>query len=214
MKKFLLVLLLFPAIIFAQSKKKKRIAQENANKELILHLQSHIQYLADDKLEGRRTGTNGELLALQYITDQYRQIGLEPKGTDGFIQEFEINEGLQFDPATHLKVEGKALQLQQEYFPLAFSAAKTFKATPAIALSEKNEPWFTDLKDLLEENKTNPHFNIIEEIKKMANNVAAKGATALFLFNTASITDNVLFNKNDKSILLAVFPSVVNAIQL
>jgi aminopeptidase YwaD len=62
-----------------------------------------VQYLADDKLEGRRTGTKGEELAMQYIIDQYKQMGLEPKGTNGYIQEFEINEGKQIDAATGLK---------------------------------------------------------------------------------------------------------------
>ena len=33
----------------------------------------------------------------------------------------------------------------------------------------------------------------------MATAVSAKGATALFLFNTSAITDNVQFNKRDKS---------------
>ena len=67
MKKYLLVLLLVPSLVFAQSKKKKRLAEEKANAELVMRLSAHIQYLADDKLEGRRTGTLGEELAMQYI---------------------------------------------------------------------------------------------------------------------------------------------------
>ena len=35
-------------------------------------LKVHIQYLADDKLEGRRTGTKGEELAMQYIISQFK----------------------------------------------------------------------------------------------------------------------------------------------
>ena len=122
MKKYLLVLLLIPAFSYSQSKKKKKQAEEKANAELIAHITSHIQYLADDKLEGRRAGTPGEILAMQYIVDQYRQIGLEPKGSDGYMQEFEINEGRQVDDISFLKVDGKTLVLSKEYFPMAFSA--------------------------------------------------------------------------------------------
>src|SRR5690242_13009563 len=96
MKKIFLVVVLFPLLTFAQSKKQRK-AQEKADKITFANVQAHIQYLADDKLEGRRTGTKGEMLAMQYIADQFSKNGLQPKGTNGFIQEFTINEGKQFD---------------------------------------------------------------------------------------------------------------------
>ncbi len=204
MKKILLILVLIPTLSYSQSKKKKRVAEEKANAELVASLTKHIQFLADDKLEGRLTGSHGEELAMQYIVDQYKQIGLEPKGTKGYVQEFEINEGRQIDPATLLKVEGKTLRVMDEYIPLAFSAMKPVKGSPAIALSEAKQPWFKDLKEVLEENKTNPHFDVEEEIKKQANMVWSKGATALFVFNTSLVEDNIQFNKNDKSALTKI----------
>lgn len=200
MKKFLLVLVLVPAISHSQSKKKKRLAEEKANAELVANLTAHIQYLADDRLEGRRAGSRGEELAMQYIIARYKQMGLEPKGSNGYIQEFEINEGKQVDTLTVLKVDGKPLALDNEYFPLAFSASKKITGSPAMALSEAKQPWFRDLKEILEENKTNPHFDVEEEIKKTINQVAAKGATALFVYNSSAVTDNIRFNKNDKSV--------------
>ncbi len=199
MKKCLLVLLLVPALTYSQSKKKKRLAEEKATAELIANLTGHVQYLADDKLEGRRSGSKGEEMAMQYIISQYQQIGLEPQGAKGFVQEFEINEGRQIDAATLLEVEGKKLVVNTDFIPLAFSASQTVTGSPAMALSEAKQPWFKDLKELLEENKTNPHFDIEDALKKMVNAVAAKGATALFIYNSSSITDNIQFNKNDKA---------------
>jgi hypothetical protein len=52
--------------LFAEQKKEKQ-AEEKANAELVSNLKSHVQYLADDKLEGRLTGSKGEELAMQYI---------------------------------------------------------------------------------------------------------------------------------------------------
>jgi aminopeptidase YwaD len=199
MKKILPVLLLIPVLSYSQSKKKKRLAEEKANAELVANLRTHIQYLADDKLEGRLTGTKGEDLAMQYIIAQYKQIGLEPKGADGYIQEFEINEGRQIDAGTFLKVQDKTLRLNTDYIPLAFSAMKPVTGSPALALTEPRQPWFKDLKDVLEDNKSNPHFDVEEEIKKMIDKVYAKGATALFVYNTSGVVDNVQFNKNDKA---------------
>ena len=33
---------------------------------------------------------------VQYIESNFQKIGLEPKGTNGFIQEFEVDEGKKF----------------------------------------------------------------------------------------------------------------------
>lgn len=204
MKKLLLVVLLFTTIAHAQSKRKKRLAEEKANQELVANLKSHVQYLAHDQLEGRRTGTKGEQLALDYIVHQYREVGLQPKGKNGFVQTFEINEGKQITNATKLVINDHALEQNTEYFPLSYSAQKSLKGTPAMALNERGQPWFKDLKEMLEENKTNPHFDIDEAIKKEAAIVASKGATALFLYNSSSITDNVQFNKKDTAKTLAI----------
>jgi hypothetical protein len=41
---------------------------------------SHITYLADDKLKGRDTGSEGEWMAADYIIEQFKTIGLKPAG--------------------------------------------------------------------------------------------------------------------------------------
>lgn len=47
---------------------------------------SHVQYLADDKLQGRRTGTPGYETAAQYVESQFKAIGLKPAGNQGYRQ--------------------------------------------------------------------------------------------------------------------------------
>lgn len=204
MKKWIAILLFLPILAVGQSKRKLRIAAEKEQSLTLSNLQKHVQYLADDQLQGRRTGTTGEIMAMEYLIQQYKLLGIEPKGSNGFVQEFEINEGLQIEEATFLEVSGKKLLLNEEYFPVAFSAKKAIKGTPAIALSEAGQPWFRDLKELLEENKTNPHFDVEAVIKKIANEAAAKNATSLLIYNTSSIVDNVQFNKNDQSPSLSI----------
>ena len=58
------------------------LAQKSAssNKQLIQNLKTHIQFLASDLLEGRRTGTKGEMLAAHYIANKFSEYGLMPKG--------------------------------------------------------------------------------------------------------------------------------------
>src|ERR1039457_6816083 len=47
---------------------------------------SHVQYLADDKLEGRDTGSAGHRKAAAYVAGEFERAGLKPAGTDGYIQ--------------------------------------------------------------------------------------------------------------------------------
>ena len=58
------------------------------NKKRVSRLQGDIITLASDEMEGREPGTNGEIKARDYIISRMQEIGLTPKGTDGFIQAF------------------------------------------------------------------------------------------------------------------------------
>ncbi|MGH7580637.1 MAG: hypothetical protein ACREM9_10730, partial [Gemmatimonadales bacterium] len=46
-------------------------------------LKGHLEFLADDALEGRAPGTRGGRLAAKYIAAQFRRLGLEPAGDSG-----------------------------------------------------------------------------------------------------------------------------------
>ncbi len=204
MKNFLLIIVLVPVLTFAQTRKQKK-AQEKADKITLANLQAHIQYLSDDKLEGRRTGTAGELLAMQYISTQFQKDGLAPKGTNGYVQEFEINEGKQFaETDNSFSVNGEKLELKKNYYPLAYSANAEAEGSSSLALREKSNPWFFDVKDVLDENKTNPHFDINETITAEAKHAKEKGGTALIVFNSSAAVDNIQFNKNDSSVIAAI----------
>ena len=43
-------------------------------------IRSHIAYLADDRLKGRLPGTEGYQMAVDYVTDQFKKIGVQPAG--------------------------------------------------------------------------------------------------------------------------------------
>ena len=183
------------------------VAEKKANETLESNLKKHIQYLADDKLEGRRAGTAGEKLAMQYIINQYQQAGLEPKGDNGYLQAFTINEGKQIDATTELLVNNKSLTIQQDFFPLSYSALAIVKGSTALSLNEPGNLWFRDVKEWIEDNVNNPHYDIDDAIKKDAKKAANKGATALFIYNSSSLIDNIQYNKNDTS-ATAIIPII------
>jgi len=47
---------------------------------------AHVQYLADDKLEGRDVGSAGFATAARYVTEQFKSAGLRPAGVNGYAQ--------------------------------------------------------------------------------------------------------------------------------
>lgn len=186
--KYILFLWLFSFhAVFAQKLKK-------ADKEILANLSAHINYLADDKLEGRRTGTRGEQLAYEYISKEFEKAGFLPRGeNEGYLQKFEVNDGKEVRPASHLIIDGNDLKVHKEYFPFSNSPNKSVQATASIALQENSSPWFYDLKELVETNKDNPHFDLAGEIASRAAIAAQKGANALIIYNTSSTGDELKF---------------------
>src|SRR5690349_21323677 len=105
MRNVFLLYFLFAFVVADAQKQKKE------DKQIVANLQKHINYLASDSLEGRRTGTAGEQKAMTYISDAFKIIGLIPKGTNDYYQPFEVDEGKQINAPTHLTVGGQSLIL-------------------------------------------------------------------------------------------------------
>lgn len=53
------------------------------------NLEKHIYYLADDRMEGRATGSKELDKAADYIENHFKKYKLIPKGEDGYRQKFE-----------------------------------------------------------------------------------------------------------------------------
>ena len=47
---------------------------------------AHIEFLADDKLQGRETGSDGYREAVEYVAGKMETFGLKPAGTSGYLQ--------------------------------------------------------------------------------------------------------------------------------
>ncbi len=203
MKKLCVILLLLSVVCNAHTQSRKSKAK--ADKITTANLQTHIQYLASDKLEGRRAGTPGEALAMQYISNMFEKYKLMPKGDDGFIQQFEISEGKGFSSADNFfTVNGDKLEPKTDYYPLAFSANLEAKGSVSPMLREANQIWFWNVADVLDDNKKNPHFDMLSAVKHEAEKDAKKGAKALVVYNSSSFADNILFDKKDSSDAVAI----------
>lgn len=92
---------------------------ENIGPEAI---RAHVEFLADDLLEGRRAGTRGYDLAAAYVATQFRLYGLEPGGDDGgYLQHFDLLEAtaVENDASLVLEHDGRQTRfaVREDFLP-------------------------------------------------------------------------------------------------
>ncbi|ASZ10233.1 hypothetical protein CK934_04180 [Chitinophaga sp. MD30] len=155
-------------------------AQKKADRKALNNLQSHINYLAADNLEGRRTGTAGEQLAAAYIAAQMKQAGLQPKGDDGYLQTFLVREGKDIDAATTLDINHKQYTPGTHFIPLPFSAAKRVKGEIIPNVNEPENIWLIDVADFI---GSNPHAKPLERYQQQVKEAVKDQATGVIFFN-------------------------------
>lgn len=100
-------------------------------------LRRHVNRLASEEMEGRMTGTRGELLATEYVASVLARVGLKPAGDDGsFFQSFPFTAGVSLGSGNRLDIVGgdgkKSLQVDRDWRPLSFSATGTFEFSPVV----------------------------------------------------------------------------------
>lgn len=82
MKKIFVPVILIIPFIF------QNCSTEKASENITAELKDHVTFLASDELEGRQTGSEGEQIAIEYISNYFGANGLKPAGTEGFLQVF------------------------------------------------------------------------------------------------------------------------------
>ncbi|MBX3175976.1 MAG: M28 family peptidase [Candidatus Hydrogenedentes bacterium] len=98
-------------------------------------IQHHVVRLASEEFEGRGTGTEGEILATQYVADFFAWLGLKPAGDDGtYFDEFEFTAGINLGPENALRVSGAAgpYTVDEDWRPLAFSSTGEIAEAGAV----------------------------------------------------------------------------------
>ena len=90
-------------------------------------LKIHISTLASDEFGGREPGTKGEELARNYIINEFKKIGLTAKGINGYLQPFTFTKVIKAGPSTKLILAGQEFTVNQDCYPLAYSANASAK---------------------------------------------------------------------------------------
>jgi Peptidase family M28/PA domain len=70
-------------------------------------MRAHIEFLADDALEGRETGTRGHEIAANYVASRFLALGLSPANKDGWFQKVPFAGGLLDEAKSSFSISGQ-----------------------------------------------------------------------------------------------------------
>jgi Zn-dependent M28 family amino/carboxypeptidase len=85
------------------------------------NIKAHIEFLADDTLEGRDTGSNGYQIAANYVKSYFKQLGLTPQGSNisneslGFEQQVRFRKSYLIDGSAQATIHGLAGDIELDF---------------------------------------------------------------------------------------------------
>ncbi len=85
------------------------------------------EYLCDKKLAGRETGTEGMILASDFVAEYFREINLEPFSLGNWTQKFNFFKRSQVDIESELFLNNSSLLLNDAWSPNLFSDSGKFE---------------------------------------------------------------------------------------
>ena len=138
MKKYVLLLLVFAQFrTAAQEIKIATNIQRAMNRIDTNTIRSHIAYLADDKLKGRMPGTEGYQMAVDYVVDQYKKMGVAPGGDNGgYTQKLVLRRSLLSNKSAVAVLKDNQGNIDSLQFAVDYTAAPHPMFTYAKAEAE------------------------------------------------------------------------------
>lgn len=145
MKSKITALLLFPSLLFAQTR--DTVAERYSKNITTTGLSKNLHVLASDEYEGRETGKKGQKMAADYIAAQFRSFGIPPYKDDTYFQEFPLSVIVP-SPA-ELQVNGKQYTGNKDYYNFPSRTEQEIKTNEVLFLGYGiDEPVYSDYKDV------------------------------------------------------------------
>lgn len=169
------------------------VAQNVSEKKVIKRLKKDIEYLASDELQGRRTGSEGERKAAEYIVEYYANHGIKPYNGN-YLYPFKFIAGRSIDEHTLLKVDNRPIKIPEHGFPLSFSGNADVHDDVIPGVMEQGKIWMMPLFDD-EEQANDPHFNWEKQAYEKAEDAARNGARGVLFYDEYNAKYPAIFNK-------------------
>lgn len=161
---------------------------------MIKRLKADIEYLASDELEGRRTGSEGERKAAEYLERRYQKEEIQPyRGS--YRHPFQFVYGKEIAKETAIRM-GEATLSTEEAFPLPFSANTTTALKSEILpdVFEQGDIWMMHLYNDADEAK-DAHFDYEKVMYEKAKEAKKQGASAVVFYDGYDAKYPPVFNR-------------------
>ena len=84
------------------------------NQITVEKLKTHITILASDSLEGREVGQPGEIMAAEYMSNYFNQLGIPPYKDSTYYQEIPLEKRL--IESVNIKVDGVQYEFKEDFY--------------------------------------------------------------------------------------------------
>jgi peptidase M28-like protein/PDZ domain-containing protein len=172
------------------------LSQSKEDTRMASQLRADIIYLASDALEGRRTGSEGEQKAAEYIVKRYTEEKIRPY-KNNYYYPFNFVYGREISNATEILINGTAMPVGLDAFPLPFSPNKHVHGdiTPDV-IEAANITMLPLYSDSVQVN--NPHFEAEKYMFERAKQAAKDGATGVLFYDSYGGKWEPSFNKHSE----------------
>lgn len=193
-------------------------------------IKQHITFLASDVLKGRDSGTEEIKTAAVYISDEFKNYGLEPLFKGDYLQEFPFIKTIELTDKNNLSFsfEGNEIKpkLEEEFITVPFSGNSDVNAKLVFAGFGISAPDLgyddydgIDVKDKIvivfrntpEPNVAHSGFDMHSPLRKKASVARDKGAAAIIFVNPYDenkTTDDLVEFNYDRGGSIAGFSAV------
>ncbi len=179
-------------------------AQLNENNPEITETEiyDHINYLASDDLEGRFSGSEGNILAGEYIMNEFVNNGLKPLFGESYFQDFDFIEDVVLNEnnsaAFYPGQKEMPLEIDRDFAPLAFTGNSNLEsqlvfAGYGISASKLNYDDYSNLdvtgkfvivmRQHPEHDSSNSEFEDYASLRNKASVARDKGASGIIFVN-------------------------------
>jgi aminopeptidase YwaD len=171
-------------------------AQSKTDIKVIKQLQSDIYFLASDALEGRRTSSEGERKAAEFIEKRYKDLQIEPyKGL--YRHPFHFIYGKEISATNQIRIRNMIMKRHEEVFPLPFSANKHVSSEILPDVMEQGSIWLISLY-ADQDQADNPHFEAEKFMYERAKDAEKQGASGVLFYDSIGSKYEPAFNKHSE----------------
>lgn len=170
-------------------------------------LQKHLEYLASDSLQGRKTGTIYDAAAAKYIRNEFKKSGLQMMADDGF-QKYNVLNSMELASGNSFVIDKFSAKTQEDNIPLSYSANGKLDAKVVFVgygftvdnqMLKRDDYQNIDVKGkwvmILRDSPDKPEADRFEKYssdKQKINTAISKGAKGVLLVNKINDTPDKL----------------------